>query len=95
MKVVCVDASGNQFLSVGGVYTIRGLRTMRLGDAGLYLEEVSHPHSDAPFFARRFRPAVSPKAEISFTTGAPKDSERWDNRRPVSVPHRPNHVWRV
>lgn len=29
----------------------------------------------------RFRPAVSPKSETSFTQGAPLDSEQWDNRR--------------
>jgi hypothetical protein len=32
----------------------------------------------------RFRPLIEGKTEISFTTGADPDSERWDNR--VKVP---------
>lgn len=32
------------------------------------------------FASHHFRPIVEPKAETSFTEGAPKDSEAWDNR---------------
>lgn len=32
------------------------------------------------WYSGHFRPLTSPKQEVSFTTGAPVDSERWDNR---------------
>jgi hypothetical protein len=34
----------------------------------------------ATWYSGHFRPVTSPKQEVSFTTGAPVDSERWDNR---------------
>src|SRR5574343_1291746 len=37
------------------------------------------------FNSRYFRPLVEAKSSISFTEGAPKDSERFDNRRKVGV----------
>lgn len=40
-------------------------------------------HTEAPFLAARFRPLTETKSSQSFTTGAPEDSERWDNRRKV------------
>lgn len=40
---------------------------------------------EAAFPTWRFRPAVEPKAEVSFTTGADPDSEQYDNRRRIPV----------
>ena len=91
MKVVCID-DGPSWMGIipplkrGCVYTVAGLDTRGLsyGELGLWLTEVraigDQFHFDS-FRTSRFRPAVSPKSEISFTQGAPLDSEQWDNRR--------------
>lgn len=96
MKVVCVNASFPPSRTVlgpmrhvmelveGHVYTISavGLRHPLDATQGecVLVEEVERGWSE-PFWASRFRPAVSPKQEVSFTTGADPDSERFDNRR--------------
>jgi hypothetical protein len=61
----------------GEVYTIS--ETISRFDK-LWLRFVERPEK-ALFDASYFRPVVSPKAEISFIMGAPKDSKKWDNRR--------------
>lgn len=93
MKVVCVDDGrypgqwhdpNLDGLTKGRVYTIRqvGLVCWLDGSEGVRLQEIFRDpvDEDMPYFARRFRPVTSPKQEVSFTTGAPVDSERWDNR---------------
>lgn len=69
------------------VYTVRGF-AQRADGPGIFLEEIVN--AEKPSFrdgicemamdTKWFRPLVEPKAEASFTIGAPKDSERWDNR---------------
>jgi hypothetical protein len=96
-KVVCIDASGikksfemcpNRPVK-GCVYTVRSIF-----DDGLLLEEVVNPPNmtwksgetgEAGWCFHRFRPIVERKDEISFTEGAPKDSEQFDNRRKIGV----------
>src|SRR5690348_6733715 len=97
-KVVCVDADplpgrrcqpGHE-LTRGAVYTIRetGL-TAYTGAPAVRLQEIFRDHTipinDMPYLARRFRPLTETKSKISFTEGAPKDSEKWDNRVPQKV----------
>lgn len=89
MKVVCVDASGwgeadysswnypreNDTATVDSIYDYCGILCVTL-------LEFPNDHPTKPGFrASRFRPAVSPKSQISFTQDAPLDSEQWDNRR--------------
>ena len=82
MKVVCVDGTPKPgwrrpWLVEGAVYTIRAF-----DDNGeLKLCEVIRSNDSIGFYRWRFRPAVSPKQQVSFTTGAPRDSDQWDNRR--------------
>lgn len=97
MKVVCVDDSptslfGERQLVFGEIYTIRwaGVAVDFFGEfPGVRLVEVpmhersSPSQDDVAFASRRFRPAVSPKQEVSFTTGADPGSEAWDNRRRI------------
>lgn len=73
----------------GSVYTIRGFYE----DDSVYLEEIHNPKNvvwldgrgEAAFSLLRFRPLVEDKSKTSFTEGAPKDSERFDNRRKIGV----------
>lgn len=76
--------------SLGHVYTIREIRTNpRTGIPGFLLVEIRNNLVSSvidgvgePYFSStRFRPAVSPKQQVSFTTNAPLDSEKWDCRR--------------
>ena len=95
MKVVCVDDgfSGKYTpwrhyhdlhgLTKGAVYTIRAIGEFRGLRDNVWLDEIHRPPcfgEEFPYAAARFRPVTSPKQEVSFTTGAPEDSERWDNR---------------
>lgn len=96
MKVVCVNASLPPSRAVlgqmrhvmelveGHIYTIAavGLRHPLDATQGecVLVEEVQRGWNE-PFWASRFRPAVSPKQQASFTTGAPRDSRKWDCRR--------------
>lgn len=94
-KVVCVDAApryrANVPLRKGAIYTIRGFTTADDGQCGVLLDEAIDPSGyyrngqECGFFADRFRPIVDRKSSVSFTMGAPKDSERWDNRKRVKV----------
>ncbi|MES2030886.1 MAG: CAP-Gly domain protein [Pseudomonadota bacterium] len=67
-KVACVDASGTNFqnipeLTKGEIYTIRWI-----GDGLVKLVEplLRNEHgSDEPLYARRFRPVVKRKTDIS------------------------------
>jgi hypothetical protein len=77
-------------LTEGAVYTIRSIKTFPLDQRlNLWVEEITRPYgsvcgisfAELPYDSIRFRPAVEPKSETSFTEGAPKDSERWDNRK--------------
>ncbi len=84
-KVVCVDAGPRTWqrchLRRGAVYTVKEVVAWR-GRYGLHLHELES-QSGLGFFSDRFRPLIDRKSSISFTTGAPKDSETWDNRRKV------------
>ncbi len=97
MKVVCViddDASPRPQLVKGRVYTVSHVRVFGSDETwkpgvGILLAELPavETEGDWPHYgAIRFRPAVEPKAEVSFTTGADPDSEQYDNRRRVAVP---------
>lgn len=92
-KVVCVDAGGIFFPVVqspkaGAIYTVRGLidgvRYNGERGIGVVLVELHNPLSrngrEHSFEPARFRPIVDTETKISFTEGAPKDSEHWDNR---------------
>ena len=94
-KVVCVKRFAESwrqhrevFPVLQSIYTVRGFHEE--GDA-IYLEEISNPplyrggRRECAFDVSNFRPVVSPKQEVSFTTGAPLDSEEWDNRKRVKV----------
>ena len=93
-KVVCIeerlgyrDRDGAIEPDFGDVGTVVNIYTSRDGLV-LELAEFPAPRNEiwnAGWLAESFRPAVEPKAEISFTEGAPKDSETWDNRRKVEV----------
>lgn len=101
MKVVCVDdeflahrSYGETTPRKGAVYTIRGMLVIE-GAQLLHLEEIRNPVIDynlvtieIGFSDSRFRPLTDTKSETSFTQGAPKDSERWDNRRKVTIRER-------
>ena len=88
MKVVCVDVSGWEnhdyqawsYPRLGDIGTITSLYTYA-GVLCITLAEFPNRNTPKPgFYAYRFRPAVSPKQEVSFTTGADPDSERDDCR---------------
>ncbi len=76
------------FTRMGVAYTIREILTVRAITALRFVELRNPEHRYAgfanpveqPFPAAFFRPVTSSKQEVSFTTGAPVDSERWDNR---------------
>lgn len=97
MKVVCVDASDcSDILRHNGIYTISKVGLLSHGESGVTVEE---DKSDCGWpihwRASRFRPLVDTKQEVSFTTGAPIDSERWDGRRRRVVEPMPVDGWRV
>lgn len=77
-------ALGAKYPQINAVYVIRGI-LFHGGVETLLLEEIVNniPCLDYEpgYSSSHFRPAVSPKSEISFTQGAPLDSEQWDNRR--------------
>lgn len=71
----------------GVVYTVRAIE---FGDDGPYLllNEIRNTpcqyddgFGERSFYAENFRPVIKPKAEISFTEGAPLDSHKFDNRK--------------
>ncbi len=85
MKVVCVDA-GLDYMGLptnlieGLVYTVEDIPLIH-GRVALVVAGAPSWHPTKAYRASRFRPAVSPKQQVSFTTGAPRDSDQWDNRR--------------
>ena len=74
--VVCVDDKNTTLVTVGAIYVIRAVDGRFVDLVGVHGLTGRHDG----MYARRFRPVTSPKQEVSFTTGAPVDSERWDNR---------------
>ena len=71
--VECVDVSGNSPLTLGAVYVVAGLGPTPAGHPGLFLEgEIQRQHDmlpyRIPFYAKRFRPIVEKKTDISIFT---------------------------
>lgn len=91
-RVVCVDDApghlGRTSVINGRIYTITAIYRERMSrnGVGFVLAEVTPVHGLLGFMGHRFRPLIENKSTISFTQGAPKDSERFDNRRKVRVP---------
>lgn len=94
MKVVCVDDTQpdqkdlapwyfyvHNGIRRGDVYTVAATGLVHDADPRRLPAIALSEFSDRVFWAHRFRPAVSPKQQVSFTTGAPSDSRKWDNRR--------------
>lgn len=84
-KVVCVRGCDEpeHRLMKGAIYTISGWGDL----CGRLLYDVAEVKTAVPhaWCASRFRPLIERKQSISFTEGAPLDSEKWDNRK-VKVP---------
>lgn len=92
-KCICVNAKGRWGLSdplkVGLICTIRAMHIDRHGDLILRFHEIERSSFAKEawgdprlgYLASRFRPLTDTKHEVSFTEGAPKDSEKWDNRK--------------
>lgn len=93
-KVVCVDANSGPYewargeeIIEGTIYTVAKLDIAPTGGVVVVelIEQRRAPNIMAMwghmgYGAYRFRPVVEPKAETSFTEGAPFDSLRLDNR---------------
>lgn len=85
-------AIGATYPELHEVYTIREIIPYK-GSEVFLLKEISNAGligieglSREPAYEKRyFRPAVFPKVEVSFTTGADPDSEQHDNRRRIPV----------
>lgn len=97
--VKCVNAKGDSSwagdpLVAGEIYVVRSVGTNHLtGSSCIWLVGMRNRmrrhgilDEDAGYRASRFRPAVSPKQEVSFITGADPDSKQYDNRRRVDEP---------
>lgn len=98
-KVCCVkdfggvNSYGITAPALGMVYTIREFENRGTEPSLRLVEIVNEPMRwsnvtglvECGFATRHFRPVVEKKAEISFTANAPKDSEKWDNRKRVKV----------
>lgn len=83
----------------GAIYTVSGLgfcekynhTTLLLDEIPFRVvfrnctNEVIGSRDDVGFGAHRFRPLTDTKTSVSFTEGAPRDSERFDNRRKQKV----------
>lgn len=90
-KVVCVDDSTvpdepGPYVKNGAIYTVCEIEVAYDGDPLLHFDElhsVSIRGWSAGYIADRFRPLVEDRKSVSFTIGAPKDSERWDNRKKI------------
>lgn len=73
-KVVCVDDKpfngGLDGLIAGNIYTIRGFGECMSGPLGIRLVELLRPKpaNDMPYLARRFRPIIERKTDISIFT---------------------------
>ena len=68
---------------LNAVYTIAATYVHSDGDLMLILAEyeINNPNWMAGWTSDGFRPLTDRKSEVSFTEGAPKESERFDNRR--------------
>lgn len=84
-KVVCVDDSNTNLVVKGKVYTVEGIGPLPNCRAGSIIVNGIRGMVFHGMLATRFRPVVDRKSSISFTEGAPTDSETWDNRRKVEV----------
>lgn len=80
------EGDGEIYPQYGTVYTVRASEFID-DEQYIWLAEIesaprqySDEFGERSFAAEDFRPVTSPKQEVSFTTGAPVDSERWDNR---------------
>lgn len=63
-------------------YTIEKCGLIVGGQSGVVLVETKNISLMlGAWRASRFRPLMDTKSEVSFTAGAPKDSEKWDGRR--------------
>jgi hypothetical protein len=69
-KVVCVDDGGTVLVERGRIYTVHGIgASPKLGLAMLWLDEVLGADIElAGMYARRFRPIVERKTDISIFT---------------------------
>lgn len=76
----------------GSRYHIRaigvGLNKANPDDVQVLLEEIRNPclnysagRFEVAFSIKRFRPLTEQKSSVSFTMGAPTDSEKWDGRK--------------
>lgn len=82
-----IGPDGNTYTSNGqmdglkknSIYTIKRVIIGKLYNT-LILHEITRP-KDGGYAAKRFRPLVETKSEVSFTMGADPDSEKWDNRK--------------
>lgn len=88
-----VDAKGESHRSTGqtggiiegAVYMIASIHRYACGDSIFLCEIPPRSASDEGYFSTRFRPLTETKSSISFTEGAPKDSEKFDNRKKQRV----------
>ena len=89
-KVVCIDDSAPDYwsspksdvLKKDQIYTIMKIYPRSTdGMILLSLAEVNPADEYNGWRENRFRPLVEDKKTVSFTEGAPKDSEQWDNRK--------------
>ncbi len=88
----------NRLPKRGAVYTVRKVGVFFFRTDGylptIWLDEIINPTAkwnlsgdvdEIGFWTNRFRPLIERKQSISFTMGAPLDSEKWDNRKKVEV----------
>jgi hypothetical protein len=84
-KVVCVDLRNppdcrwmdGDKPEIGKVYEVTGHAIIRYFGPCIFIDAFPH----WAFCEWRFRPLTTQSKEISFTQGAPRTSERWDNRK--------------
>lgn len=97
MPVVCVDAGASFThvpLRMGAIYHIRDygddgdpkgpwvrLCEVKNVTRRCLLWDGRPVHAELVYSAFRFRPLIDTKQQVSFTTGAPRDSRKWDRRR--------------
>lgn len=83
-EVVCVNArASNNYglteLIEGKIYTIKWTNGPHVRLVEMTLRNAYG--DDTPYCVSRFRPLTDTKSSISFTMGAPLDSEQWDGRK--------------
>ena len=64
-KVICIDATQNQYLIEGNIYTISGFDNSFF--EGVYLAEPETKKHYVAFYVHRFRPLVENKKETDIT----------------------------